>query len=142
MKTIKNWKKFNESNNLSLKIYLREKYIESIEEILEEEEIYEPLWNTFWNSRPKTDNGEDIDIENFEILSMNEDEIIMCAGGDWQTPVKFKIYLDNEIKTEKISDADFCDGNGRNISEDNFIEFLFDVDLSDSDWYEFFESYE
>jgi len=121
----------------NLKNYLKKEYENNISEILEEEEIFEPLWETFWLDRPLTKEGEIVDVENFEILSMSDDEFILCAGGDWQTPIKFKLFLDNgEIKTEKISDT-FGD-NG--ITDDDFIAFLFDVDLSDSDWYEYFES--
>jgi len=121
---------------MNLKEYLRKEYENEMSDILYSEEVYDPLFNSFWNNRPLTDKDEEIDIENFEILSISENEIVMCGGGDWQNPVKFKIFLEkNEVKTKKISDS-FEEGD---IDANDFIEFLFDIKLDGLEWYEYFE---
>lgn len=48
----------------------------------------------------------------------------MCAGGDWQIPVKFRIILDDNDKliTEKLMDDYFEEG----IDFDDFINIIFE----------------
>lgn len=35
----------------------------------------------------ETENEEDLDLENWEILSIDDNKMVMCAGGDWQEPL-------------------------------------------------------
>jgi hypothetical protein len=49
---------------------------------------------------------EELDFENHEILKLEKDCFEFCAGGDWQEPVRAKIYPDGngDFICEKIGD--------------------------------------
>lgn len=36
-------------------------------------------------------NDEQLDFENFEVLSITTDKMTVCAGGDWQEPLTFSL---------------------------------------------------
>ena len=46
------------------------------------------------------DGFEDLDVESWEILSIDENQMTMCAGGDWQQPQIFTLewYEHNLLK--------------------------------------------
>ncbi len=50
---------------------------------------------------------EDLDLENWEIISISEDKMIICAGGDWQLPHTFTLvpYDDNYLMATGISEG-------------------------------------
>jgi len=122
--------------NENIKKLVKKQYINNIDEILEEEELYEPLLDMFMHIRPQTKEGEKMVFENFEVLDITDNEIIMCGGGDWQTPVKFSMYIENsEIRIKKISNT-FEESK---YSDDEIISKIFDVEIDD--WYEYFENY-
>ena len=61
----------------------------------------------------------------------------MCAGGDWQTPVKFEIVLnnDNKVIVNKISD-EFNTG----MTNLYFLKNIFQIENNTiDDWYEYAE---
>jgi hypothetical protein len=37
------------------------------------------------------DNQESVDLENWEILKINKESAVFCAGGDWQEPITFTV---------------------------------------------------
>lgn len=59
---------------------------------------------------------EDLDFENFCFSKVEDDEIVFCAGGDWQTPLTITIKL-NEF--DDIYVANYKDG----YEEDEQIRF-------------------
>lgn len=97
--------------------------------VIEDEEWWEPLLNTFYDKNVLTKEGENMDLENFEIISLTNEKIVAIGGGDWQTPVEFEIYLkDNELKINKISDvvnSDYEDG----MSFNDFLNIIYDKKL-------------
>jgi hypothetical protein len=58
--------------------------------------------------------GEDVDLENFNILSIGDDEIVIVCGGDWQPPTKITLRMVNgELTAAEVEKfADFEDGLG------------------------------
>lgn len=79
--------------------------------------IYDVVTN--W---PTGEDEEGLDLENFEILSLDESGMEMSCGGDWQTPKKFKLVLDGDkLKAIDIkTDTEFKDG----ISHEEIIKIL------------------
>jgi len=43
---MKKYKTFDNDNDI--RKYLRDIYIDNVEEVIEEEDIWDPLWDTFW----------------------------------------------------------------------------------------------
>jgi hypothetical protein len=98
--------------------------------VIEDEEWWEPLWNTFYDKNVLTKEGENMDLENFEIISLTNDKIVAIGGGDWQTPVEFEIHLDNnEIKINKISDVDVNSDSEDSMSFNDFLNIIYDKKL-------------
>jgi len=132
-----------------LKEYLEETIIECIEEnsefsIIEWSQIFKDCENDFVNF-PKVkedvvdtdwseemneeiglnpeDSYEELDFENFEILSIDLDSetFIFCAGGDWQDPLEVSVTYDgNKFYFEVISKT-FTNG----ISDEEFLEIVY-----------------
>jgi hypothetical protein len=54
------------------------------------------------------DDEEPLDMENFEWLSVTDDELVVACGGDWQEPLKVTMKLIKGkltvTKTEKVTD--------------------------------------
>jgi hypothetical protein len=50
-----------------------------------------------------------VDFENFEVLSINSDKMEVCAGGDWQNPIKFSLipYGEKLIATDIMPGFEF-----------------------------------
>ncbi len=62
---------------------------------------------------PKDDEGEEQDLENWEIISITDDKMVMCCGGDWQDPMTFSIVLiDGKLTVTDIKKGEFEDGMG------------------------------
>jgi len=129
MEHVIEWNSFNENKNeLNIKSYLKDIYIKYVDYVIENDALWEPLWSTFEDILPTvTDedgDDEELDLENFEVLEVTEDEVVMCAGGDWQTPVEFEISLkNNNIVLNELSN-EFDDGM-------SFFEFI--VEIFDGD---------
>lgn len=63
---------------------------------------------------------EALDLENWEILSLNEDKMVMTAGGDWQEPITFTLTAeDGKLRVSDIT-AGFKDG----LSHKKIIDIL------------------
>ena len=64
---------------------------------------------------------EPLDCENFEIISVTDDTIVMCAGGDWQLPHKVTISLvDDELTVTACKKSKYQTGLSENILIDIF----------------------
>jgi hypothetical protein len=60
---------------------------------------------------PVDDDGEQQDIENYEILSIDDDKMVMCCGGDWQEPMKITIELvDDKLTVTGVEKGIFEEG--------------------------------
>lgn len=61
------------------------------------------------------------DLENYEILSITDDKIIICCGGDWQEPMTIEIESFNGVLTVTSAEAtDYDDG----MSNEDILEIL------------------
>ena len=54
--------------------------------------------------------GEPLDCENSEIISISDNEIVICCGGDWQDPQTLTISLVNSELTVINSIDGYKDG--------------------------------
>ena len=61
-----------------------------------------------------------LDTENFEIVSADDDEVVICAGGDSQSPLTFTIKDINGVLTITDIYSGFSDG----LSIDEFNDLL------------------
>ena len=61
-----------------------------------------------------------LDTENFEIVSADDDEVVICAGGDWQTPLTFTI---KEVGS-KLVITDIYSGFSDGLSIEEFNDIL------------------
>lgn len=105
---------------MEIKEYIRDYYEENKDDL--EISLYQPLFDLINRDRPKT-NGESVDFENFSVLELSYDYIMIAAGGDSQEPVKFEmVLLDGAIKTN-IIDSSFEDG----MEDITFLSELFNV---------------
>jgi len=117
---------------MTFKELLRKETIKNSKEIMYSEELYEPLYDLIDKSNLKTftndENNrkeEEIDFENFSVLELNEDNIVICAGGDWQEPIKFELFLDNDnIKTKILEHNVYDEG----IYDEEYLSMLFNDD--------------
>jgi len=50
---------------------------------------------------PIDDHGQQLDVENFYIYEINENDMLVSAGGDWQEPEMFWVYLKEGVLTYK-----------------------------------------
>ncbi len=48
-----------------------------------------------WPKVNEDGHEEDLDMENHEIISLTDDKLTMCAGGDWQDPLTFDVVMLN-----------------------------------------------
>ena len=117
---------------MTLKEYVRNYYEENQEILTTEEELYEPLMVLITKDRPQTNTGEPVDFENFEVLEMTDDKIIVCSGGDWQDPTKFEMTLVDEKIKINVIDYTFEEG----MDDIIFLSELFGIINSVyDDWY-------
>lgn len=79
---------------------------------------------------------EPLDCENFEWLSIEDDELVISCGGDWQEPMTLTLEMnDNDELTVVSSKPGFSNG----MSEEDFYEEIGveredeDYDLDDED---------
>jgi hypothetical protein len=74
------------------------------------------------------ENGEEaesLDTENFEIVSINEEEFEVCAGGDWQDPKTIVIGLKfNEGKAPTLQVTSIQDGFEEGMDEDSITDWF------------------
>lgn len=50
---------------------------------------------------------EEVDLENWEIISISDDKLTMCAGGDWQEPTTFSLvpYDENYLMVTNVHEG-------------------------------------
>lgn len=63
---------------------------------------------------------ESLDCENFEWISITDDEVVIACGGDWQEPLTLTIKVVDDKLTVVSTEEGFADG----LSEDEFYEVL------------------
>jgi hypothetical protein len=63
-----------------------------------------------------------LDLENFEIVSVDETEVVLCAGGDWQAPLTFAIRAND--KTGKLHITDIYQGFNAGMPYDEFDDLI------------------
>jgi hypothetical protein len=67
---------------------------------------------------------EDLDFENWKLFSMNDDELFIAAGGDWQGPLQFKVKYENGQFV--CFDAEDClDWRKDEVDTEAFLDQLF-----------------
>jgi len=75
---------------------------------------------------------EPLDCENFEWLSIEDDELIIACGGDWQEPKTLTIKMIDDVLTvvnvedgfsQGMSEDEFCDALGLDYDDDEDDEF-------------------
>ena len=115
----------------NLKSYLKEKVEELYEDGVEFYDLHYELFGeqiTNWPEIIEEDMEEEdvigkesLDMENFEWLSIDDDELEICCGGDWQTPMKLTIQLDYDRLVVANTENDYFE-NG--LSKDEFNHIL------------------
>jgi len=114
----------------NLKNYLKEK----VEKMYEEGKNFYDLsyklfgghlvkgWPWVFPEDSEEEDKEPLDMENFEWLSIDEDKLEICCGGDWQKPMKLTLQLDDGDKLVVIDTENDYFENG--LSEDKFNDLL------------------
>ena len=64
-------------------------------------------WPTVPLDNIQTDDTEPLDTENWEVLKLTDEELIMTCGGDWQKPMKLTIVL-NDYDGLTVSSQEEC----------------------------------
>ena len=87
-----------------------------------------------WPEIEDEDNVEQLDCENFEWISIDDDEMIISCGGDWQEPKTLTIKMEDKI----LSVTNIEDGMEPGMSEEEFYEIIGIEPLSkDEDYYDY-----
>ena len=63
---------------------------------------------------------EQLDLENYGVISLTKDELVFCGGGDWQIPLTMKIVSDGENLYINNIEIGYSEG----MDEDKVIEIL------------------
>lgn len=63
---------------------------------------------------------EPLDMENFEWLSVTDDEVVICCGGDWQEPLTLTIRLING----KLTVINKTEGYEEGMSEEELLKAI------------------
>jgi hypothetical protein len=74
-------------------------------------------------------NKESLDMENFEWLSIDDDQMVIACGGDWQDPQTLTIKMVNGELTVVETEDGFSSG----ISEE---EFYAELGIENEDYYD------
>lgn len=101
-----------------MKKYLREKVLKIYKE---GEDFWDIIWDLNIKNLPLDEDEDDLDFENHEWIEVNDDSIIICAGGDWQKPMRLTI----ELKDNELVVVDSKEGFDRGMKEDDFNTLLF-----------------
>ncbi len=73
-----------------------------------------------WPTVGEGDEEEGVDLENWEIISLTDKEMVMTAGGDWQEPIIFTLVPeDGKLRVKDVT-VGFKDG----LSHKKIIEIL------------------
>lgn len=78
-------------------------------------------WPMIPEIEPFQDSLEPLDLENFEWLEINEKELKICAGGDWQEPMNVTMKIEGDkLKVIDFKNAPYKEG----MDEDMFNDLL------------------
>lgn len=66
-------------------------------------------------------NQECIDFENFEVISIKPDKMVVCAGGDWQEPLTFTLVVNGD----KLKATDIVAGYKDGLNLDKIESLLY-----------------
>lgn len=50
-----------------------------------------------WPTIKEDDYDEELDLENWEIIELNDDRMHISCGGDWQEPLNFDLIPDGDL---------------------------------------------
>lgn len=64
---------------------------------------------------------EPLDLENWEIISISDNEMVMCAGGDWQEPLTFTL---KKFEENLLIATNIYEGYEDGMSNDDIIKAL------------------
>lgn len=112
------------AKSMTIKSYIKQKYEELGEfddlhyEILGEDNVKK--WPQVLEDPDDKASKEPLDMENFEWISISDDELVISCGGDWQEPLTLTIKLINGQLTVTDKEDGFEDG----MSEEEFINSL------------------
>lgn len=66
-----------------------------------------------------------LDVENFEFLDFNDEEITVCCGGDWQDPHTVVIGLiGGDVCVKDYYESDFHEGYSYDVVEQLFQDLV------------------
>ena len=92
----------------------------------DEPDIYDLIYTLKIDNWPEIpedgypDSLEPLDTENFEWISLSDDELVICAGGDWQEPLILTIVMD----IDHLTVIDTKPGWETGLSEDEFMKLI------------------
>lgn len=66
-----------------------------------------------------------LDLENFNIISADNEEVVICAGGDWQAPLTFSIKANEN--NGKLSIVDIYPNYGEGLTFEEFDDLLINL---------------
>lgn len=90
----------------------------------EDLEIYNlPDQVLYWPDVEIDGDKEPLDLENWEILELNDEKLVMLAGGDWQEPKKLILIPASKHKLMVASVTDI-ENWGHGLTEDEIIYIL------------------
>ena len=134
-----------------MKKFLQKKYIDIVDENLDVKGFFEEViseieeWpkiereniysDDYDDDSDQEDYHEPLDIENFSVVELKENFVLICAGGDWQEPQQVKITLHNGEPIAEIVDEGWNSG----MSDSEFLKDLFDIELESDDTEEIVE---
>jgi hypothetical protein len=102
---------------MNIKNYLKEKIDQGVD-------FWDLPYEIEVNNWPNVDDDgyeEPLDCENFEWLSIEDDELVISCGGDWQDPLTLTLKMnDNDELTVTKTEPGFSSG----LSEEDFYEIL------------------
>ncbi len=85
-------------------------------------EVYRlPRLVTNWPTvKEESGSEEALDLENYEIIKLDEKEMTMACGGDWQEPLTFTLVPDGD----KLKAVDITAGFDDGLSDKEVVEIL------------------
>lgn len=64
---------------------------------------------------------EPLDLENWEIISISDDKMVMCAGGDWQEPLTFTLV---KLDENRLMATNIHEGYEDGMSNEDILKAL------------------
>ena len=73
-----------------------------------------------WPTVKDEDYDEELDLENWEIIEINDDKMHMACGGDWQEPLQFDLIPDGDL----LKVVNIQNGFEEGLSNEEIINIL------------------